>query len=287
VRIDLHTHSTASDGTDTPAELVANAAAQGLTALAITDHDTTAGWSEAVAALPPGLRLVRGAELSCVSPDGRGGHCTVHLLAYLFDPDAEAVVAEHSRTRAARRVRLTRIAEKMAADGLPIDAETLLAGVPEDSTAGRPHLAMALMRAGVVSSVDEAFAGYLNDRGRYYVPSSRTPVRDQIEMINEAGGVTVLAHAFAHRRGPTVTAEVIEKLAGIGLAGVEVDHPDHDEVARDELRALAAKLDLITTGSSDYHGTNKVIRLGQETTTPDQLDAIAERATGVPVVVGA
>lgn len=287
MRIDLHTHSTASDGTDTPAELVANGAAAGLSALAITDHDTTAGWAEAVAALPPGLRLVRGAELSCVSPDGHGGFCTVHLLAYLFDPEAEAVVAQHARTRAARRVRLTRIAEKMASDGLPIDAESLLANLPEDSTAGRPHLAMALVRAGVVSSVDEAFARYLNDRGRYYVPSSRTPVHEQIEMISQAGGVTVLAHAFAHHRGPTVTAEVIKELAGVGLHGVEVDHPDHDETARSELRDLAADLDLITTGSSDYHGTNKVIGLGQETTDPAQLDAIAERATGVEIVEGA
>lgn len=286
MRIDLHTHSTASDGTDTPAELVANAAAAGLSALAITDHDTTAGWAEAVAALPPGLRLVRGAELSCVSEDGRGGFCTVHLLAYLFDPQAEAVVAEHARTRAARRVRLTTIAERMAADGLPVDAQTLLAGVPEDSTAGRPHIAMALVRAGVVSTVDEAFARYLNDRGRYYVPSSRTPVQDQIEMVTLAGGVTVLAHAFAHRRGPTVTAEVIKDLAGAGLSGVEVDHPDHDETARAELRALAADLDLIMTGSSDYHGTNKVIRLGEETTDPAQLTAIVDRATGIDVVVG-
>jgi len=286
VRIDLHTHSTASDGTDTPAELVANAAAAGLSAVAITDHDTTAGWAEAVDALPPGLRLVRGAELSCVSPDGRGGHCTVHLLAYLFDPDAEAVVAQYARTRDLRRARLITIAEKMAADGLPIDAEALLGGLPPDATPGRPHLAMALVRAGVVATVDEAFATYLNDRGRYYVPSSRTSVHEQIEMIARAGGVTVLAHAFAHRRGPTVTAEVIKELAGVGLHGVEVDHPDHDDVARAELRDLAADLDLVTTGSSDYHGTNKVIRLGQETTAPDQLDAIAERATGVEIVVG-
>ncbi|MPZ82862.1 MAG: PHP domain-containing protein [Actinophytocola sp.] len=286
MRIDLHTHSTASDGTDTPAELVANAAAAGLAALAITDHDTTSGWAAAVAALPPGLRLVRGAELSCVSSDGRGGHCTVHLLGYLFDPEADAVVAEHARTRADRRVRLARIAAKMTADGLPIDAGALLDDLPEGSTAGRPHLAMALVRAGVVASVDEAFSRYLNDRGRYYVPSSRTPVEDSIEMIGAAGGVTVLAHAFARHRGPTVTAEVVKELAGVGLHGVEVDHPDHDEDARAELRGLAADLDLVMTGSSDYHGTNKVIGLGQESTAPEMLDAIADRATGVEIVTG-
>ncbi len=284
--IDLHTHSTASDGTDTPAQLVANAAAAGLTALAITDHDTTAGWDEAVAALPPGLRLVRGAELSCVSPDGRGGHCTVHLLAYLFDPESEAVVREYARARAERRERLARIADLMAADGFPISASSLLESVPETATAGRPHLAMALMKAGVVSSVDEAFARFLNDRGRYYLPSSRTPIEESIEMIERAGGVTVLAHAFATHRGPTVTGEVIKELAGVGLGGVEVDHPDHDEDARKRLRGLAGELGLITTGSSDYHGTNKVIRLGQEVTRVEMLEEIARRATGVPVVSG-
>jgi 3',5'-nucleoside bisphosphate phosphatase len=284
VRIDLHTHSTASDGTDTPAELVANAAAAGLSALAITDHDTTAGWAAAVAALPPGLRLVRGTELSCVSPDGRGGHCTVHLLAYLFDPDSEVVVREYARARAERRERLAKIADRMAADGFPLSGADLLAAVPEEATAGRPHLAMALVRAGVVATVDEAFARFLNDRGRYYIPSSRTPIESSIEMITAAGGVTVLAHAFATHRGPTVTADVIKDLAGLGLGGVEVDHPDHDEDARKRLRTLADDLDLIMTGSSDYHGTNKVISLGQETTAPAMLEEIAHRATGVPIV---
>jgi 3',5'-nucleoside bisphosphate phosphatase len=286
VRIDLHTHSTVSDGTDTPAELVANAAAAGLDVLAITDHDTTAGWAEAEASLPPGLSLVRGAELSCVSPDGRGGHCTVHLLAYLFDPDARAVVSEYARARAERRGRLAKIADRMAADGFPVSGESLLAAIPEGSTAGRPHLAMALIRAGVVSSVDEAFARFLNDRGRYYLPSSRTPIEAALEMIQAAGGVTVLAHAFATHRGPTVTADVIKELAGLGLSGVEVNHPDHDDDARKRLRRLADELGLITTGSSDYHGTNKVISLGQETTEPDQLAEIASRATGVAVVEG-
>lgn len=286
MRIDLHTHSTASDGTDTPAELVVNAAAAGLDAVAITDHDTTSGWAAAVAALPPGLRLVRGAELSCLSPDGLGGTCSVHLLAYLYDPAAEAVVAEHARTRAERRSRLATIAGRMAADGFPVSAEALLEGLPEDATPGRPHIAMALVRAGVVSTVDEAFARFLNDRGRYYVPSSRTPVHQSIETIARAGGVTVLAHAFAHHRGPTVTAGAIKELAGIGLGGVEVDHPDHDGDARARLRALADDLGLIMTGSSDYHGTNKVNELGQETTAPEMLDALAARATGVGIVVG-
>jgi predicted metal-dependent phosphoesterase TrpH len=286
MRIDLHTHSTMSDGTDTPAELVAAAHRAGLAALAITDHDTTAGWAVAAAALPPGLRLVRGAELSCVSPDGRGGACTVHLLGYLFDPNADAVVNAHSRSRAERRQRLYRIAERMAADGFPVDAATLLGELPEDSTPGRPHLAMALVRAGVVATVDEAFARFLNDRGRYYLPSTRTPVLEAIEMVRAAGGVSVLAHAFAYRRGPTVTAEVIRELAAAGMDGLEVDHPDHDGETRAQLRGLAAELRLLATGSSDYHGTNKSVRLGQESTAPEVLATIAERAIGVEVLVG-
>jgi len=145
---------------------------------------------------------------------------------------------------------------------------------------------MALVRAGVVSSVDEAFARFLNDRGRYYLPSSRTPIESSLEMIAAAGGVTVLAHAFAAHRGPTVTADVIKDLAGLGLGGVEVNHPDHDPDARKRLRTLADELGLIMTGSSDYHGTNKVIRLGQETTAPEMLSEIARRATGVTIVEG-
>jgi len=284
MRIDLHTHSTASDGTDTPAELVAAAVEAGLDVLAITDHDTTAGWVEAAEALRPGMRLVRGAELSCISPDGRGGTCTVHLLAYLYDPAADAMVRAHDRSRAERRVRLRRIAERMAADGLPIDPEALLAALPLESTAGRPHLAMALVRAGVVSTVDEAFARFLNDRGRYYVPSSRTPVLEALDLVIRAGGVSVLAHAFAYRRGPTVTADVIADLAAAGLHGVEVDHPNHDPDARGKLRGLAGELGLLITGSSDYHGTNKTVHLGQESTDPEMLDAIADKATGVEIL---
>ncbi|MGQ0838261.1 PHP domain-containing protein [Actinokineospora sp.] len=286
MRIDLHCHSTASDGTDSPAELVVAAHLAGLDAVAITDHDTTAGWAEAAAALPPGLRLVRGAELTCVSPDGRGGQATVHLLAYLFDPHAAEVVAEYARTRAERRSRLHAMAGRMAADGYPVDADTLLADLPDDVPAGRPHLAQALVRAGVAASVNEAFAKHLHGRNGYSVPSRRTPLVAAIEMIKAAGGVTVLAHGFAHRRGPTISAGVIADLVPVGLDGLEIDHPDHDEAARAGLRALAARHGLVTTGSSDYHGTNKTIRLGAETTPPEMLSAIAELATGAELLVG-
>jgi len=286
MRVDLHTHSNASDGTDSPAELVLAAAAAGVDVVAITDHDTTAGWQRAADALPAGLSLVRGAELSCESRDGRGGWCTVHVLAYLFDPTAPELVAEQTRLRAERRSRLRRMARRMAADGHPIDVDALFAGLGPDAPAGRPHLAAALVAAGVVGSVNEAFAELLATGGRYHLPRADTPVRDALAMIDAAGGVTVLAHAFATHRGPTVTAEVIAELADAGLTGLEVDHPDHDEPTRNELRAVADRLGLLPTGSSDYHGGNKTIRLGQETTAPEVLDKLVERATGVPLLTG-
>jgi predicted metal-dependent phosphoesterase TrpH len=286
VRIDLHTHSRVSDGTDSPAELVAEASAAGLDVVALTDHDTTAGWADAVASLPDGLTLVRGAELSCTSPDGRGRTCTVHMLAYLFDPESPTIVIEQRRLRGERRERLLKMAERMREDGLPVDPDDVMSRLPHGSSAGRPHLAMALQRAGLVSSVNEAFARYLNNSGRYYLPKTDTPVFDAIQMIADAGGVTVLAHAFAHARGRTVTAEVITELAEAGLTGLEVDHPDHDETSREQLRALAGRLGLPITGSSDYHGLNKTIGLGAETTAPEMFKALTEQATGVPLVVG-
>ncbi|MET0134120.1 MAG: PHP domain-containing protein [Kibdelosporangium sp.] len=286
VAIDLHTHSSVSDGTDTPTELMSAAASAGLDVVALTDHDTTAGWAEAAAALRPGLSLVRGAELSCTSPNGRGGTATVHLLAYLFSPDAPAIVAEQSRLRAERRARLRRMAELMAKDGYPVDPDALMAGLPPDSPAGRPHLAMALVAAGMVASVDEAFGVFLSSRGRYHIGRRDTPVHTAIEMVADAGGVTVLAHAFAHHRGPTVTAEVIKELAGAGLTGLEVDHPDHDPATRAELAGLADDLELVRTGSSDYHGTNKTIRIGQESTGAAAFAALVDRTSGVPVLHG-
>ncbi|GAA2811448.1 PHP domain-containing protein [Saccharopolyspora taberi] len=289
VRIDLHTHSTESDGTDTPAQLVDTAIAAGLDVIALTDHDTSAGWAEAErAVLERGgagrFRVVPGAELSCACSDGHGGTITVHLLAYLFDPRSPALAEEQSRLRAERRVRLRAMAQRMADDGFPIDPDELMDGLPPDSPGGRPHLARALVRAGTVGSVDEAFARYLGGRGSYYLPRTDTPVLRAIEMIAEAGGATVLAHPFATARGPVVTAEQIGELAAHGLSGVEVDHPDHDQHARVRLRGLAAELGLIPTGSSDYHGTNKTIGIGQETTAPESLERLAQLCTGSKII---
>jgi predicted metal-dependent phosphoesterase TrpH len=287
MRIDLHTHSTASDGTDTPAGLVDAAARAGLDVVAITDHDTTAGWAQAAEALPPGLTLVPGAELSAISVDPRTGrHVSVHLLAYLFDPLSAALVTEQSRLRAERRMRLRAMAQRMADDGLPIDADEVMAALPVDAPAGRPHLAQALVRAGKVADVNQAFAEYLGNGRGYYLPRQDTPVEIAIQMIADAGGVTVIAHPFARSRGATVTPEVLAELAERGLTGVEVDHPNHDEATRAELRGLARELGMVQTGSSDYHGTNKTIAIGAETTDPEQFEALVAHATGAKIVVG-
>ena len=287
MRIDLHAHSTASDGTDTPAGLVAAAARAGLDVVAITDHDTTAGWAPATEALPPGLTLVPGAELSTVSTDPvTGRQISVHLLAYLFDPASAAVVTEQTRLRVERRTRLRRMAERMAADGLPVDADEIFGLLPDDSPPGRPHLAQALVRAGLVKTVDEAFADYLSPRRGYYVARRDTPVEEAIDMIVAAGGVTVIAHPFAFSRGATISEDTLAGLAAHGLTGVEADHPNHDAPTRARTRELAGELGLLVTGSSDYHGTNKTIGLGECTTDPGQFEELVARATGFQVVKG-
>ncbi|MBL1076136.1 PHP domain-containing protein [Nocardia sp. 2] len=284
MRIDLHTHSTASDGTDTPAELIAAAAATGLDVVALTDHDTTAGWAEAAAALPAGMSLVRGMEMSCVGMGEDGYPVPVHMLAYLFDPADESFAQERERLRAERIVRLRAIAENMRADGLPIDPDAVLASA--GPSAGRPHLARALVAAGVVPTVDAAFQDLLAPHGRYYVEKADTPLRRAVEMVASAGGVSVVAHARARKRGRLLSLNDIRELAELGLGGLEIDHPDHSEEDRRMLRGLAGELGLVTTGSSDYHGSNKTIRIGEFTTDPAQFEEIVGKASGVPVITG-
>ncbi|MRH91160.1 PHP domain-containing protein [Nocardia sp. SYP-A9097] len=282
MRIDLHTHSTASDGTDTPAELIRNAAAAGLDVVALTDHDTTAGWAEAVEALPPGLTLVRGMEMSCVGDGEDGWPVPVHLLAYLFDPADDAFAQERERLRGERTVRLRAIAEHMAADGLPVDPDAVMASA--GPSAGRPHLARALVEAGVVPTVDAAFLDLLAPHGRYYVEKADTPLQRAVEMVQAAGGVSVVAHARARKRGRLLALDHIRELAELGLSGLELDHPDHSAADRAVLAGLASELGLLTTGSSDYHGRNKTIQLGEFTTDPTQFEVLVGKSSGVPVI---
>ncbi|WP_172650347.1 PHP domain-containing protein [Rhodococcus opacus] len=280
--IDLHTHSTASDGTDSPADLVRAAGAAGLDIVAITDHDTTAGWAEAVAALPAGLALVRGMEMSCEGRGEDGRPVAVHLLAYLFDPAHAAFARERERLRNERIVRIRAMAELMMEDGLPIDADEVLAEA--GPAAGRPHLARALMRAGVVGSVGEAFVDLLAPRGRYFVDKSDTPLDDAVQLVAEAGGVSVLAHGRARTRGRLLSLDHVRDLAGAGLHGLEVHHPDHSSDDARVLQELADECGLVVTGSSDYHGTNKAIRLGEFSTDTDEFDTLVSKASGVQVV---
>lgn len=280
--IDLHCHSNASDGTDSPAALVAAGRGAGLDVLAITDHDTTAGWTEAADALPPGMVLVPGMELSCEESAPGGGRVAVHLLAYLFDPDHPQLAAERARLQGERSRRLRLMAERMAADGLPVDPVAVLEAA--GPAAGRPHLARALIDAGVVSSVDEAFADLLSSRGGYYVGKQDTPLRRGVELVAAAGGVSVLAHCRAQSRGRVLTEDAIAGLVPLGLGGLEVDHTDHAEGDRNRLRALAAELGLLITGSSDYHGANKTVRLGANRTPVQDYERLLAAASGSPVV---
>lgn len=274
MRIDLHAHSNASDGTDSPAEVMAAAVAAGLDVVALTDHDTTAGWDDAFAARPAGLTVVPGVEFSCVhirEEDGR--RISLHLLAYLIDPDNAQLQAEWERLRASRRTRAETMVEKLIADGYPISWPRIdeLAG---DGSIGRPHLARALVEVGVVPDVDTAFRDLLSSRQRYYVRKADTDVFDALALVRAAGGLPVFAHPIARRRGPVVSDDTIAAMADAGLVGLEVDHPDHGPDDREHAAGLARDLGLIATGSSDYHGTNKATPLGARMTEPEQYEQL-------------
>ncbi|CAM5306304.1 MULTISPECIES: PHP domain-containing protein [Streptomyces] len=286
MRIDLHTHSTASDGTDTPAALVRAAAAQGLDVVALTDHDTTRGHAEAAAALPEKLTLVPGAELSCrlTGPEGPVG---VHMLAYLFDPAEPELLRRRELVRDDRVPRARAMVGRLRALGVDVTWEQV-ARIAGDGSVGRPHLAEALVELGVVDSVSAAFTEeWLADGGRAYAPKYELDPFEAVRLVKAAGGVTVLAHPFAAKRGRVVPEEAVARLAEAGLDGVEADHAEHDAAVRARVRALAADLGLLVTGSSDYHGTRKDIALGAHTTDPEIYGEITRRATGAFPVPGA
>ncbi|WP_055532692.1 PHP domain-containing protein [Streptomyces graminilatus] len=281
MRIDLHCHSTASDGTDTPAELVRNAAAAGLDVVALTDHDTTRGYAEAIAALPAGLTLVTGAELSC-----RLDGVSMHMLAYLFDPEEPALLSERELVRDDRVPRARAMVVKLQELGVPITWEQV-ARIAGDGSVGRPHVATALVELGVVPTVNDAFTGdWLADGARAYVPKHETDPFEALRLIKGAGGVAVFAHPAASKRGLTVPESAIAELAAAGLDGMEIDHMDHEPATRVRLRGLAAELGLLGTGSSDYHGSRKTCVLGEYTTDPEVYGEITRRATGAFPVPG-
>lgn len=278
MRIDLHTHSSRSDGTESPADLMRSAAAAGVDVVALTDHDTTAGWDEAAAAVAStGVALVRGTEIST-----EAGGISVHLLSYLHDPDDGALVAMFDHARRSREGRAQDMVERIGED-LDLTWEDVLAHARDGATIGRPHIADALVTRGVVADRAAAFATVLHPGGGYYVRYWAPPTTVAIEAVLAAGGVPVVAHARASTRGRVVSSDALRGLAAAGLAGLEVDHPDHDARDREVLRDLAVELGLLVTGSSDYHGAGKPNRLADDVTAPAALAQIEERGT-LPVL---
>ena len=259
MRADLHVHSTASDGTDPPAEVMRRAARAGLDVVALTDHDTVAGHAEARAAAGP-VALLPGMELSC-RLDGR----SLHMLAYLFDADQPELAAELTRIRDDRVLRARAMVDNLAGLGVDVSWDQV-AAIAGQAVVGRPHIARAMADSGAIASPREAFTrDWIADGGRAYVGRyALDPVR-AIDLVRAAGGVTALAHPRAGR-DTWVTNEQITRLAAAGLAGLEVFHPDQSEAERARLIALAHDLALVPTGGSDDHGSLTDYRLGGETT---------------------
>ncbi len=276
MRIDLHTHSLASDGTDTPGDLVRAAHAAGLDVVAITDHDATAGWEEAArAADEVGIELVRGLEIST-----RFAGRSVHLLAYLPDPTHPPLVAALDRIIDGRRERTPAIVAALFAHGIDITEDDVRREAGSSMAAGRPHVADALVRLGVVTDRTHAFSLLLNPGRPGYVNRYAAELTAMIPLVRSAGGVAVLAHPWGRSGRSVLDGEALESLRRIGLSGIEVDHQDHDAATRATLRGLATDLDLVVTGSSDHHGLGKVDHdLGVNTTDPEQYERLVSLAS--------
>ena len=278
--IDLHTHTTCSDGTDAPFALVKKALAAGITTLAITDHDSTAGWEEAVSAIQPQIELVLGAEISCLTTDG----ISVHMLGLLFDGKNSEMQQMLSDSRDTRVPRMRKMVELMSADGIKISLDDVYRATPEGATVGRPHLADALVANGVVATRDEAFLDLLNNESKYYVThAAPTPV-DAIRVIRKAGGVAVIAHPFASRRGEILDTSTFAGMVAAGLNGIEVAHRDQSPDEQRALIAIATELNLAITGASDYHGTGKLNSMAENTTHPAQWEALEAQADARRVI---
>jgi predicted metal-dependent phosphoesterase TrpH len=278
--IDLHTHTTASDGTDSPAALVNKALSAGIKTLAITDHDSTSGWSEAITALRPSLSLVLGAEISTLTLDG----ISVHMLGLLFDGEDKSMQNMLAESRDTRIPRMRKMIDLLAADGINISIEDVMAAIPVGATLGRPHLADALVRNRVVATRDEAFLELLHNDSKYYVTHAAPTPEDAIRQINQAGGVAVIAHPFASRRGEVISAATFTHLVSAGLHGIEVNHRDHSQAEREQLAQIADQLGLVKTGSSDYHGNGKLNELGENLTDPEQWARLESLASARRVV---
>ncbi|SFB74810.1 hypothetical protein SAMN04487968_101290 [Nocardioides terrae] len=283
MRIDLHTHSRVSDGTDSPEELVRAAQAAGLDVVALTDHDTADGWAEAAAtAAEIGIELVRGMEISTLH-QGR----SVHLLGYLPDPTYPPLVTELQHVLEGRRHRLPMMVERLRGLGVEITVDDVLAVSPDAAASGRPHVADALVRLGVVADRDEAFDTLLAAGRPGYVGRYATSLDQAIALVAEAGGASVIAHVWGRSTSERPGEAELASLQELGLTGLEVDHQDHDATRRDRLRAIARNLGLVVTGSSDYHGTGKTMHdLGVNTTAPEEYARLIDAAATASAASG-
>jgi 3',5'-nucleoside bisphosphate phosphatase len=273
VRIDLHSHSTASDGTDPPAEVMRRARVAGLDVIALTDHDTLAGHDEAREALPDGLTLVGGMEMSCSLGDR-----SVHMLAFLTDPADQDLAAELQAITTDRLRRGRAMVDRLRDLGAEVGWEQVTA-IAAGGVVGRPHIARAMVAAGIIERPEQAFtAEWLGEGGRAYVTRYAPDPARAIALIRAAGGVAVLAHPGTQSRDAWIPDEVIAGLAEAGLAGVEVAHPDHNPAERNRLAGLAHDLGLIRSGGSDDHGSLSGHRLGSETTEPAEFERLLAQA---------
>ncbi|GAB3187468.1 PHP domain-containing protein [Nesterenkonia suensis] len=276
--VDLHTHSYCSDGTQSPADVVATAKRAGLDGLALTDHDTTTGWSEAMrAAQDHEILLIPGMEITTLTDD----RVSVHMLSYLHDPHHEGLARAIREARSGRVVRARRMAERLSCD-FPLTWDDVVERVADGATVGRPHLADALVAVGAVANRQEAFDRLLYRGSPYYVSQENMHPTTAIRLVRDAGGVPVIAHSMAASRGRTVSMEQMEEMIDAGLGGVEVWHRDNPESGRRTLLRLARRHDLLTTGSSDYHGAGKPNLIGENTTSLDTVAELLDRASGSP-----
>ena len=275
VRIDLHTHSTASDGTLPPAAVVRAAVAARLDVLALTDHDSTDGWDEAAeAAVEHGLTLIRGIEVS-TKLDGAG----VHLLAYLPDPGDQALAAELELVLQGRDSRLPAIIAGLRAEGVDITAAEVRAQATGAAALGRPHVADVLVAKGVVRDRSEAFRVWLGWGRPGYVTRYAPPTERMVELVVAAGGAPVIAHPWGRGSRRVLDLDTLARLCALGLVGIEVDHQDHTAAEREQLRGIARELSLVVTGSSDHHGLGKHDHdLGCNTTAPEEYERLLELA---------
>lgn len=276
---DLHLHSSRSDGTEPPAEVLAVAHSAGLRTVALTDHDTTAGWAEAAdAARALRMTLLPGAE---VSAKHRG--MSVHVLGYLFDPDATELARILARVRDDRLGRAERLVTNIARD-FDLSWADVAEQVAAGATVGRPHIADALIARGIVASREEAFADMLSPASPYYIAHYAPTPFEAVSAIRLAGGVPIIAHPAA--RGMLPKRVLRDLVDDAGLAGFELDHRENDPAGRAALAELVADRGLIATGSSDYHGTGKPNRPGENTTRDEMVRRIIDEATGTEPVYG-